>query len=94
MNSLKTLFSSPVVADVLSFMLGHSEEAFYQRLIAEKTGHTLFQVQNALNRIELTGLVKKTREGKRLYYQVISSHPAFSGLQQAFLASEATTSSN
>lgn len=84
MASLDALFSTPVVADVLRLFLQHPNDAYYQRLIAEKTGHTLFQVQKALERMEEAALVTKTKDGKRVYYQANIAHPSFHGLQEAF----------
>lgn len=85
MTSLAALFPSPVLVDVLCLFLMHPEEAYYQRSLAEKTGHSLAQVQYALERIEEAGLVNKKKNGNRLYYKGERSHPAFEDLKQAFL---------
>lgn len=85
MTSFAALFPSPVMVDVLCFFLTHPEEEVYQRSLAEKTGHSLAQVQYALERIEEAGLVTKKKSGNRLYYKAERSHPAFEDLKRAFL---------
>jgi predicted nucleotidyltransferase len=85
MSSFAALFPSPVLVDVLCLFLMHPEEAYYQRSLAEKTGHSLAQVQYALERIEEAGLVSKKKSGNRLYYRAERSHPAFEDLKRAFL---------
>lgn len=84
MASFAALFPSPVLVDVLCLFLMHPEEEYYQRSLAEKTGHSLAQVQYALERIEQAGLVNKKKSGNRLYYKVEKSHPAFEDLKRAF----------
>ncbi len=85
MTSFVALFPSPVLVDILCFFLMHPEEEAYQRSLAEKTGHSLAQVQYALERIEEAGLVSKKKSGNRLYYRAEKSHPAFEDLKRAFL---------
>lgn len=85
MTSFAALFPSPVLVDILSLFLTHPEEDYYQRSLAEKTGHSLAQIQYALERIEEAGLLSKKKSGNRLYYRGEKSHPAFEDLRQAFL---------
>ncbi len=85
MTSFAALFPSPVLVDVLCLFLMHPEEEVYQRSLAEKTGYSLAQVQYALERIEQAGLVRKKKNGNRLYYRAERSHPAFEDLKRAFL---------
>jgi predicted nucleotidyltransferase len=85
MSSIAALFPSPVLVDILSLFLMQPEESFYQRSLTEKTGHSLAQVQYALERIEQSGLVTKKRSGNRLYYKAERNHPAFEDLKRVFL---------
>jgi predicted nucleotidyltransferase len=87
--SLIPLFPSPVLVDVLCLFLTHPENRYYQREIAEATGHSLLQVQHALERIEKTDLITHQKSGNRVYYQAKRAHPAFQDLQQAFLKTDA-----
>jgi uncharacterized protein len=87
--SLIPLFPSPVLVDVLCLFLTHPESRYYQREIAEATGHSLLQVQHALERIEKTDLITHQKSGNRIYYQAKRAHPAFQDLQQAFLKTDA-----
>ena len=87
--SLIHLFPSPVLVNVLCLFLTRPEHSFYQREISEITGHSLLQVQHALERIEKTDLISREKNGNRIYYQAKRSHPAFPDLQQAFLKTDA-----
>lgn len=87
--SLIPLFPSPVLVDVLCLFLTHPESRYYQREISEATGHSLLQVQHALERIEKTDLITHQKSGNRVYYQSKRAHPAFQDLQQAFLKTDA-----
>ncbi|WP_303674132.1 nucleotidyltransferase domain-containing protein [Vampirovibrio chlorellavorus] len=87
--SLMPLFPSPVLVDVLCLFLTHPDSRYYQREIAETTGHSLLQVQHALGRIEKTDLIAQEKSGNRVYYQAKQAHPAFQDLQQAFLKTDA-----
>lgn len=51
----------------------------------ERTGHALVEVQRALRRIVRSGLVTAQTVGNRVYYRAQPDHPAFTGLQDAFL---------
>lgn len=85
MASFAALFPSPVMVDILCLFLMQPDEEYYQRSIAERTGHSLAQVQYALERIEEAGLVTKKKSGNRLYYKADRNHPAFDDLKRAFL---------
>ncbi|MBY0405164.1 MAG: nucleotidyltransferase domain-containing protein [Cyanobacteria bacterium] len=85
MSSIVSLFPSPVLVEVLALFLTHPQEHYYQRSIAEKTQHSLSQVQYALERIEASGLVTKEKSGNRVYYKANIQHPAFNGFKEAFM---------
>ena len=91
--SLIHLFPSPVLVNVLCLFPTRPERSFYQREIAETTGHSLLQVQHALERIEKTDLISREKNGNRVYYQAKRAHPAFYDLQQAFLKTDALADS-
>jgi uncharacterized protein len=87
--SLIPLFPSSVLVDVLCLFLTRPNTRYYQREIADVTGHSLLQVQHALERIKQTDLIACQKSGNRLYYQAKRGHPAFTDLQQAFLKTDA-----
>jgi DNA-binding transcriptional ArsR family regulator len=84
-TSLSALFAGSGLIDVLSLLLMHPDEEFYQREISRLTGLRLLQVQRAVERIADAGLVVERRRGNRLYYRADREHPAFSDLQQVML---------
>jgi hypothetical protein len=47
--SLIPLFPRPVLVDVLSLFLTQPDNRYYQREIADATGHSLLQVQQPWN---------------------------------------------
>lgn len=84
-SSLVSLFPSPTLVDLLSVFFLHPTRRFYQRDLVDRTGGILKQVQRGLKRIEKAGLVSKTREGNRVYYEAQRAHPAFEDLRKVFL---------
>lgn len=54
-------------------------------MIVERTGLALIQVQRALKRLELSGLIEKKKWGHRSYYIANKSHPAFEDIKRALL---------
>ena len=79
------LFSSPTLARLLTALLTHPEQAFYQRELIDAAGSGLFTVQRELARLEKAGLVVKTPRGNRAYYQANRTHPAFEDLKRVIL---------
>lgn len=85
MGDLGKLFSSPAVMEVLSVFAQYPDNELYQTQIKDLTNSSLVQVQRALARLELTGLVGKMKEGNRVYYLANRNHPAFDGIKEALL---------
>jgi predicted nucleotidyltransferase len=83
--SLGSIFVSSTMTALLGVFLTRPSERFYQRELERLTGSRLYQVQRELSRLERAGLVRRARSGNRVYYQVAADHPAFAGLQDAFV---------
>jgi len=84
-SGLAALFPNRTLVNVLTLLVLHPEEEFYQRAISARTGSGLLQAQRALRRVEAAGLVTKSNRGNRAYYSVCREHPAFEDLKRLLL---------
>lgn len=75
-----TLFSKARRA-ILSLLYGHADEAFYLRQIARTTGIGLGPAQRELKRLTDAGIIRRTVQGRQVYYQANSESPAFTELK-------------
>jgi len=67
---LELLFSSSARVKILTLFLLNPESRFYQREIEGLTGLPIRAVQREVERLETLGLLQRTVEGNRVYYQV------------------------
>ena len=58
---------------ILSLLLSHPQQAFYEREITYETGRSLQTVQGELENLFRLGVVKKRETKARIYYQVNST---------------------
>jgi len=79
--SIVNIFPNRALVDVLTLLLLHADQEYYQRNIAEQTGRSVIEIQRALKRIERAGLIEKVRRGNRVYYSARRDHPAFDDLR-------------
>ncbi len=84
-HSLTSLFPNQVVLDVLTLLLLHPDQEFYQREISERTNTGTIEVQRALKRIQAAGLALSHRRGNRVYYRSDTKHPAHEDLKRALI---------
>jgi predicted nucleotidyltransferase len=84
-NPLTGLFSSRTLVSLLTVFLMHPERAYYQQELVRTVAGPLRPVQLALEKLTSADLVTKRREGKQVYYQAQTLHPAFRDLQAVFL---------
>ncbi|MBC8263495.1 MAG: nucleotidyltransferase domain-containing protein [Anaerolineales bacterium] len=67
---LELLFSSSARVKILTLFLLNPESRFYQREIEGLTGLPIRAVQREVKRLETLGLLQRTVDGNRVYYQV------------------------
>ncbi len=79
--SIVNIFPNRALLDVLTLLLLHADQEYYQRNIAEETGRSVIEIQRALKRIERAGLIEKVRRGNRVYYSARRDHPVFDDLR-------------
>jgi predicted nucleotidyltransferase len=69
---------------VLAWLLGHADEAYYLRQIARHTGTSAGAVQRELEQLTFAGLLRRTVEGRQVYFQANRDAPIFPELQGMF----------
>ena len=70
MKVLELLFSSSARVKILTLFLLNPQNRFYQREIEGLTGLPIRAVQREVKKLEALGLLQRTIDGNRVYYQV------------------------
>jgi predicted transcriptional regulator len=76
------LFGSTSRPRILSFLLSHPQQTFYQREIMYETGLSLQTAQRELENLIRLGILMKRETKARVYYQVNPTSPWFRPLRQ------------
>jgi predicted nucleotidyltransferase len=66
---------------VLSLLYGHPDESFYLRQIARRTGMGLGPVQRELKQLADVGIIRRTVQGRQVYFQANPDSPIFKELK-------------
>src|SRR5262249_7480484 len=70
---------------VLGWLLGHPDEAFYLRQIVRYTGAGQGAVQRELDLLTRAGLLRRTVQGRQVYFKANRESPIFPELHALFL---------
>ena len=70
---------------ILGWLLGHPDETFFLRQLVRQTGLSPGSVQRELAALVSAGLVKRTTQGRQVYFQADSESPVFPELRSLFL---------
>lgn len=70
---------------VLGWLLGHPDEAFYLRQIVRQAGVGQGAVQRELDLLTRAGLLRRTVQGRQVYFQANRESPIFPELQALFV---------
>ena len=62
---------------VLSLLFAHTDEAFYLRQIVRASGHGLGPVQRELKLLTEAGIIRRSQQGRRVYFQANPESPIF-----------------
>lgn len=84
--NLEVLFSSAARVQVLHLFLLHPDRKFYQREIERETGQPIRAVQREVKRLEEIGLLTRSSEGNRVFYQLAPEFPLLAELAALFQA--------
>ena len=66
---------------VLALLFGHAGEAFYLRQVVRLTGAGLGPVQREIQRLTEAGVVRRSVQGRQVYYQANPDSPVFQELK-------------
>lgn len=74
---LETIFGSKLRAKVLAHLFTHTDDRFYVRQLTALIAEDSTNVSRELARLENTGILVSTAEGKQKYYQANRKSPVF-----------------
>ena len=79
---LARLFGSTSRPRILSLLLSHAQQTFYQREIKYETGLSLQTAQRELDNLIRLGILIRRETKARVYYQVDTTSPWFRPLKE------------
>ena len=82
---LETLLGSKLRAKVLGWLFTHPDERYFVRQLTTLVGEDSTNVSRELARLEKTGILISTTEGKQKYYQANRQSPVFNELHGLIL---------
>ncbi|MBW6469337.1 MAG: nucleotidyltransferase domain-containing protein [Anaerosomatales bacterium] len=88
-SAVSSLFASDTLVALLGHFALHPEGRFYQRELARLTGSSLYLVQRELARLVHTGILCREPRGRQVEYSLVPAHPAWPGLSDLLLRTEA-----
>lgn len=81
---LTNLFSSQARVSILKLFLFNPKNSYYQRQIATLTQQPIQGVQREVAKLSRLGLIERTVQGNRIYYQVNPQCPIYPELKRLF----------
>ncbi len=85
MAILAQILSSKVRAEIFRILFGLSDDPLHMREIERRSGFTTGTVQQELKKLSSLDLVKKRRDGNRVYYQARKDHPLYPEIHRLVL---------
>lgn len=82
---LELLFSSSARVRILSLLILNPETKFYQREIETITGLAISSIQRETKKLEALGVLRKSTEANKVFFQGNRSHPLFPELRKMLL---------
>jgi len=82
---LAQILSSKSRAEIFRILFGLSDDPLHMREIERRSGFTTGTVQQELNKLSSLDLVKKRRDGNRVYYQARNEHPLYPEIHRLVL---------
>jgi predicted nucleotidyltransferase len=75
------LFPSASRRAVLGLLYGTADRAYYLREIVDATGLAMGQIQRELERLSQAGIIRRTEQGRHVYFQADDGCPIFDELR-------------
>lgn len=85
MNILAEMLSSRIRAEIFRMLFGLSEKSLHMREIERRSGFSTGTVQQELKKLLRLDLIKKEKDGNRVYYQANREHPLYSDIRNLVL---------
>lgn len=85
MNILSEILSSKIRAEVFRLLFGVTDQALHMREIERRSGYAIGTIQSELKKLLRLDLVKKRRDGNRLYYCANKDHPLYPDIHHLVL---------
>ena len=77
MSLLSEILSSKIRAEIFRMLFGLSDESLHMREIERRSGFAIGTIQTELKKLLKLDLVKKRRDGNRLYFSANRDHPLY-----------------
>ena len=85
MNILAEILSSKIRAEIFRLLFGTSDEELHMREIERRSGYAIGTIQTELKKLLRLDLVKKRKDGNRLYYRANKKHPLYPDIRSLVL---------
>jgi len=85
MNIFSEILSSKIRAEIFRLLFGTTEKALHVREIERRSGMTIGTVQQELRKLLRLDLIKKQKDGNRLYYHANKAHPLYPDIRSLVL---------
>lgn len=91
MNTLAQIFSSKVRAALFSIFFGLRRRPVHMRELARLTDFAIGTIQQELKKLVSMNLLKRTRDGNRVYYEANIFHPLYPEIHRIVLKTTGLT---
>ena len=85
MSVLAEILSSKIRAEIFRLLFGISAEELHMREIERRSGYAIGKIQTELKKLLRLDLVKKRKDGNRLYYRANKEHPLYPDIRSLVL---------
>jgi DNA-binding transcriptional ArsR family regulator len=85
MNLLAEILSSKIRSEIFRMLFGVNGEALHVREIERRSGLTIGTIQQELKKLVRLDLIKKRKDGNRLYYEANREHPIYPDIRNLVL---------
>ena len=85
MNILSELLSSRIRSEIFRLLFGVSDKPLHMREIERRSGLTIGTIQQEVKKLLRLNLVKKRKDGNRLYYEANKQHPLYPDIRSLVL---------
>ena len=85
MNLLAEILSSKIRGEVFRILFGVDDNALHLREIERRSGLTIGTVQQEIKKLLKLDLIKRRKDGNRIYYQANREHPLYTEIRNIVL---------